>query len=262
MIEKNTKRILLYGGGTQSTALLIMSLQGMFEQVQEAIFAKIGTSEPKFVLDYVMKVKRYVKNKYGFEITIIETPDLMKDVLNHLDGKTKRCPSLPYYSDDNGERGMIMRQCTQEYKILPMNRWIRKNYPKQQIEKWFGISFDERTRMKTPTNKWEEFRYPLIEAQIRRADSIDYLNKIPELSNPPRSSCVFCPFHSDGYWKVLKANYPKEFNRASEFDKKIRKHPKLRSDLYLHKSCVPLEQVDFNSQNDLFEGCDNGYCGI
>lgn len=260
------KNVLLYGGGTQSTALLLMSLEGVFAKVDYAVFSKIGDSEPKFVNDYVYKVKEFVKDRYNFDLTILETSDLQKDILN---ANGNRVASLPYYTLNGTEKGMLMRQCTYEYKIVPINKWIKEKCNVQRGDKevvcrWFGISFDEMQRMKTSTDKYAINYYPMVDARIRRAEAIDYINKrFPELKEPPRSSCVFCPFHSDGYWRQLKQKHPTEFQRAVEFDKQVRKsNPKLRSELYLHKSCKPLDEIDFDSQADFFEGCDEGYCGM
>lgn len=243
-----------------------MSLEGVVDKLDYAVFARLGNSEPRFVNDYVEKVKIYVKDKYDFDLAIVESSDLGKLVLESA--KTgKRVSNLPYYTKDkHGKIGMLMRQCTYEYKILHINRWIRKNINpprgKVTIERWFGISFEERQRMKYSSDKWAINHYPLVEMGLRRGDNIEYLNRIEELKNPPSSSCVFCPFHSDIYWSELKKQYPEEFQRAVEFDKLTRTSPRLNDKLYLHKSCLPLGDIEFGTQEELFEGCDEGYCGI
>jgi hypothetical protein len=52
-----------------------------------------------------------------------------------------------------------------------------------------------------------------------------------------------CPFHSDDEWRALRAN-PAEWADVVRFDRAIRRCGGMRGDVYLHRSCRPLEQVD------------------
>ena len=85
---------------------------------------------------------------------------------------------------------------------------------------------------------------------------------------PPKSACVFCPYHSDSFWINMKEKNPQEFNEAIEVDKFIRKgNDKLTDELYLHRSCVPLDQVEFKKQDkskevDMFNNACEGLCGV
>lgn len=73
------------------------------------------------------------------------------------------------------------------------------------------------------------------------------------LAGTPKSSCLGCPFHDDGFWAALKANSPAEWADAVAFDAAIRNgsaranadgHP-LRGQFFLHRQRVPLDQVVF-----------------
>ncbi|AHD06026.1 hypothetical protein ERIC2_c22340 [Paenibacillus larvae subsp. larvae DSM 25430] len=84
---------------------------------------------------------------------------------------------------------------------------------------------------------------------------------------PPKSACIGCPFHSDYGWLELKRNFPDEWKQAVEFEKTLHEYGlrQMRGKVYLHKSCVPLEEVDIN-ENQLemdFDGFGNecsGHC--
>jgi hypothetical protein len=108
--------------------------------------------------------------------------------------------------------------------------------------------------------------YPLVENFVRRPDVIEYVER-HGLKKPQRSSCYFCPYHSDDYWMWLQKYHPDEFQKAVLIDKHVRRMPGVDGDCYLHDTCKPLDQVEFNNQNQLnafphlIDECD-GECGI
>ena len=265
------KDVLLYGGGTQSTGLLLMMCDGFLEGYKKpdlVVFSDTG-GEPGFVYDYVRKVVSYVDKKYGVTIEIVSRGDLVDD-LWHKYRAGNRVASLPLFLN-NKDKGMIRRQCTNEYKILPINKLSKKRFNVGRrkkdsvpvIRRLFGISLDEMSRCKQSTEWWCVNDYPLVNNRMYRNEVIEYVNlNHPELADPPRSSCYFCPFHSNLYWKLLQEKHPGVFTDACQIDKIIRKKPGLKSDAYLHRSLKPLGEVDFsNGMEEIFGECD-GYCGI
>ena len=165
---------------------------------------------------------------------------------------------------------MLWRQCTADYKIAPVNKYIkerlgigRKSKAGKLVNLWFGLSVDEMLRMRRSELWWAENKYPLIEKRLNRQDVIKYVRN-SGLPEPQRSACYFCPYHSREYWRWLKKHHPNEFDRAVEFDKIIRNWPNTRMPAYLHRDCVPLNDID-NGQLDMFDDmideCD-GVCGI
>lgn len=259
--------VVMYGAGTQSTGMILMALNGEFDAVPEfAVFSDTG-GEPDHVLEYNEYFSEFVINEFGFEIIKTQYRDLDKEIVDFLDGKNKRVAAIPLRT----ETGILMRQCTRDYKINPSNKIIkerlgviRKNKGQYNcVAKWMGISLDEIQRMKTSTDWWNVIIYPLIEKGYRREDTIKYVKKFG-LKEPPRSACYFCPFHSPSYWKHLNDKYPNEFQKAVEFDEKIRNYKGLKQKTYLHRSLKPLKDIDFNYQTnflDMIDECD-GYCGI
>ena len=95
-------------------------------------------------------------------------------------------------------------------------------------------------------------------------------NGYPE---PPRSACYYCPFHSDSEWRRLRDDDPEEFEQAIRFDQEIRDAYKqndkqMKMEIYLHNSCKPLSEIDFDSDEDKgqqvwdFKSECEGMCGI
>ena len=129
-------------------------------------------------------------------------------------------------------------------------------------EMWLGISLDEIQRAKTSMLPRVQYYYPLIEERLTRGDCVRYF-KDRSFPVPKKSSCVFCPYHSDKGWKELKDNYPKEWKKAVKVDEAIRDSTKrgLDDPIYLHRTCAPLEDVEFADQQELFM-CEEGFCGL
>lgn len=64
----------------------------------------------------------------------------------------------------------------------------------------------------------------------------------------------------------MKVDDPVSFAEAVEFDSKIRNLPGFDNEQYVHRSCKPLDQVDFSNLEDkgqlsFLDECE-GMCGI
>lgn len=270
---KKHVHVLSYGGGTQSTALLLMALKGKINGVipDYIIFSDTGW-EPKSIYKWVDKVNAYIKEKYGREIIFTNGGNIREDLLNAAENG-ERMASLPFFTkDDEGNKGMVMRQCTAEYKIMPVKTKVREllGYePRQKVREivhmWKGISTDEIQRVKPIADKWIEAEHPLIDVvQMNRSNCIAYVER-DGLGTPAKSSCIGCPFHDNQTWLDMKRNDPQSWEDAVYLDEKIRKMPKLKSQCFLHKSCTPLKDVDLGENqmdfDDFINECE-GFCGI
>jgi hypothetical protein len=260
--------VLSHGAGVQTSCLLLMACYGEITPKPDlVVFADTGR-EPKKVYDYLEWMKSEV-SKYGIEIVIVSKGDIMDDI-RHSIKVGGRADSLPYFTKGkNGSHGMVHRQCTLGYKISQVRLEVRKfqsvtDRKKDHVRMWMGISTDEVERMRTSDLKWTSNRYPLIEKMMNRLDCLAWLKRhgYPE---PPKSSCTFCPFHSDHMWLDMKRNDPNSWDEAVEMDRLIRNHPAFDDELYLHDSRTPLETVDLNENQlelDLFRNECHGYCGV
>ena len=128
-----------------------------------------------------------------------------------------------------------------------------------------GISTDEASRMKDNLLKYVKNIYPLIDKNLSRNDCLSWISK-NGYKEPPKSACIFCPYHSDSTWYKLKTEQPEEFLKAVEIDKKLRNSTKgIRSETFLHNSLLPLDQVIFKERNDNINHFNNecqGICGV
>ena len=273
MIEKNRRRtltVISLGAGVQSSTMAIMAAKGDLPHVDVAIFADTG-NEPKAVYTYL----NYLSNILPFPIFKVRKGNIKDDMLN-AKGKSNFVVA-PFFTQNKitGKKGMVMRQCTNDYKIQPIRIKIRelcnvkkgKHFPKDKyVEQWIGISTDEIGRMKPARDKYILNRHPLIEAKMSRQDCINYLKK-NDILLPEKSACIVCPYHNDSYWDFMKTKRPEEFAEAVDFDKQVRTITRKEDEqIYVHRSCKPLDEVEFDkketdNQLDMFNNECEGMCG-
>jgi hypothetical protein len=298
-------RVLSLGAGVQSTCVLLLSCRRILPKLDAAVFADTQW-EPRSVYKHLAWLETEAMG-FGIPIIRGTRGDLRADAIHfrNTGGKAsgdpgyKRWASMPLYvKNPDGTVGKINRQCTSEYKIEVVERIIRRDLlglrprqvaPANAVEHWFGISFEEVYRMRTSTNHWETLRYPLIMDMTSprrdtlfgrgwdRPDCLEWMvaEGYPE---PPRSACVGCPFHSDEEWVRMRDNDPEAWADAVSFDHAIRAASAALQDTgklgrlvglpYLHRSCVPLDEVSFKVQ-DKQAALDNGFgnecagvCGV
>jgi hypothetical protein len=256
MSDKPLIQVLSLGAGVQSTAVLLMSLEGELPPLDHVIFADTGW-EPQAVYRHLEWIQTLTK------VEVVTQGNIRSDaMISQVRGKKTektRWASMPYFVlSPDGEPGMIRRQCTYEYKIRPIERYVRREVlglakgqrgPKvPTIRQWYGISLDEHQRMAKNPNAFTVNYYPLIEKRMTRRHCIEWLEQ--RGVKAPRSACIACPFKHNSEWRKLKNESPEEWQDAVEFDAAIRKCGGERGDLYVHADRVPLDQVDLATDID------------
>ena len=263
-------KVISLGMGVQSTALYLMSSMGYkVPRADVAIFADPQAEHYK-TYDMLEWLLKWQEDNDGIPIVINKDSNILNDIMktqNRYGGKWVVIPAF-------GEKGgMVMRQCTNDYKIQPVKESIRKLHnlkPRKRMkptELWLGISTDEIERMKEARDYNITFFYPLIYHRLSRNDCIQFFkdNNFPV---PVKSSCVFCPFHSNKFWADIKKENSDAWDISVNVDNAIRKatHPRTgeKEIFYLHPSKTPIDEIDFDDgQLELFEGFDcEGYCGL
>jgi sarcosine oxidase delta subunit len=166
---------------------------------------------------------------------------------------------------DNPKGGQLRRQCTGSWKVNGLRQWLQANRNGQRIEQWLGISLDEFQRMKDSDVKYITHRWPLIERRMTRWDCQRYL-ETNGLEVPPKSACVFCPYHNQAAWRELKAEGGADWQKAVEVDEAIRK-VRPPYDLFIHPARIPLTDIDLRSEQDkgqlsLWDAECSGICGV
>lgn len=265
-------RVVSYGGGTQSTAMILLGLEGKLHARPDLAIYIDNKSDNSYTYDYIKIVSEYVKDKYGFEIVIVPGDNIIEDIINGKlfgnNGKKYIQYTPPFHSNNkDGTKGILPRHCTSHYKIEPYWRYVRKRFDIKRsgvtknavVESWIGLSLDEIYRMSKSRLQWIINRYPLIENGYRRQDSIDYVKSVG-LPEPPRTSCIFCPYQNVEYFKMLKNYYPNEFKKVIEIEQSIQDR---MGELYIFYDLVRIKDLDFKQAtlfDPMVEDC-GGLCG-
>lgn len=275
--------VISLGAGVQSSAMALMASRGelLGIDVDFAIFADTQ-DESKKVYEWLDWLEKQLSFPV-YRVTKGKLSDSALEMRITKDGRKFSRTNIPFYTlSEDGAKGIIPhRSCTSDYKIQPILKELRSRCGIKRGQKMptvtslIGISYDEMQRMKDSRDKWVVNRWPLVEMKMRRGDCIAWMlkNGYPE---PPRSSCVYCPFHSNKEWRRLQTEEPDEFQKAVDFEKALQlakaNSDNFSSTPFLHNSRIPLYQIDFrtklerdadNGQGllDFGDECD-GMCGV
>jgi hypothetical protein len=281
--KKKDWRILNLGAGVQSTAIYMLMIDGEIEPADVAIFADTQ-EEPSDVYTHL----DWLESQGGPRIIRATAGRIGDDLIQRKNSSEQRCASIPAFTSayEGAAPGITRRQCTAEYKIDVVNQVIRRQLlglvPRQRVPKdakltqLFGFSTDEPKRAGNTRIRFEQqmgaqwaVEFPLLDESLwmSRRDCRNYLDR-RVAHHVPRSACVFCPFKSNREWKLLRDNDPVGWARAVEVDAGIREEGapfkrNLDQLLYVHRSCVPLDQVKLDDgQLSLFDMECEGGCGL
>ena len=251
MMRDKLKQVWMYGGGVQSCAIAALIVQGKLPKPDVAVIADTGR-EKQSTWDYLRDV---IQPALNFKITVVD-----KDDYATVDIWRGETGLLPVYSNQSGQTSKLPTYCSNEWKKRVIERWLKKSQGIKSFIKWIGFSLDEANRVIRMRDSDDAVYFPLIDGvPIRRHDCISTVEKMG-WPTPPRSSCWMCPNMRHDEWQDIKENYPDEFQKAIQLEKDVRKKD---PHAFFHRSCKPLDQVDFEREPDLFSRpCDSGLCFV
>lgn len=279
VFEENAKApltVISYGGGVQSTAMLVLAAQGnLGYQIDAALFANVGEkAEHPETLRYIRQVATPFAEQNGIALHELHKTDRSgnrKDLYEHLVNGTKAGKQ-----DDiiplRGEIGAPMRRgCTRNFKIMVVAKWLKANgaTAANPANVCIGISTDEIGRLSNKRqNNYERPVYPLIDLGLSRNDCLGVIRDVG-LEVPPKSACYFCPFTRPNQWAEMRRDQPELFWKAAELEALMnerRERTGVRP-LYLTRFAKPLPEAIPEAQEMLpllemagGDGCDSGYC--
>jgi len=272
-------RIFSFGGGVQSTAVLVLQALGKIDIPYDYfIFANVGDdSENPDTIAYMENYTIPFAIDNGIEIISVQKTSIgdTESLLAYM-YRTERSIPIPVFLDGGSITG---RSCTSDFKITVVDKWIKNNNYSHAIV-GLGISTDEIRRMrderwhdrfgKQKFGFWKKRHYPLIDLRLSRMDCHSIVKNVG-LPKPPKSACWFCPYTKRNEWIEMKRNNPELFEKAIELENhlnsKIRDNTNI-SNVYLHSptrgSLQPLD-IATSTQMSMFdeledESCDSGYC--
>ena len=170
----------------------------------------------------------------------------------------------------DGKRGQLRRQCTRTWKIDPIRRFVSQKLQGRGLKKRpgavvsvLGISWDESLRMRDSDVRYVANEYPLVDRRMTRQDCIVWLER-HGLPIPPKSSCVFCPYHDKAGWDGMARTGGPDWDVSVRVDRAVR-NKRRNFDLFVHPYRRPLDEaLKDDGQLTLWPEatCDGGYCFV
>lgn len=263
--------VISYGGGVQSTALLVLAAQGKLGlDVDAALFANVGDdSEHPATLRYVREIAGPFGKAHGIPVRELyaTTKDGKPRTLMHL-LQTENTPSIPVRLGADGIPAN--RSCTRRFKVAVVGKYLKEHGATAACKATvaIGISTDEYMRASTKRQQPYELPvFPLLDLGYSRADCVRII-KDAGLPIPPKSSCYFCPFKRTHQWEEMRRDEPELFDKAAALEDSINARRVLRGKdpVYLTRLGRPLREAISQAQDELpldspdMEMCDEGYC--
>jgi hypothetical protein len=167
-------RVVAYGGGTQSTANLVLAAQGKIGY-RTFLFANVGNdSEYPGTISYVQHVARPFAAVHGLELHELHRTrrdGSAETLFGRLTKEGSRSLPIPVRMPDTGAPGT--RSCTQDFKIIVIGKWLKAHgaSPENKAVVAVGISLDEVHRINArKAMPYEILAYPLVGIIDGRAD--------------------------------------------------------------------------------------------
>ena len=199
--------IVSYGGGTNSTALLIeCHKRGI--PVELILFADTGGEKPH-TYQYVQMFSRWLVEHGMPEIITVRKAGNC-ETLEENCLRMNMLPSIAY-----GFNG-----CSLKYKRQPQDKYVNNWGPAKEewkagkkVIKFLGFDADESHRAQIPEDEKYIYQYPLVEWDMGREECLKTI-KDADLCLPGKSACYFCPSSKKSEIRWLTHNYPELAERA------------------------------------------------
>lgn len=205
-------QIVAYGGGTDSTAMILEMLRRN-EVIDYITFADTGGEKPH-TYEYISMFGKWLKEHHGLSITVLKKDSIYSSLEDNCLVK-KMLPSIAYG----------YKSCSDNYKIQPQDKFFnnlpasKKEWSEgRKIVKCIGYDLDEERRAKKFISEKYIHRYPLIEWEMEREDCITTI-KNTGLDQPGKSACFFCPSSKKVEILELRDKYPHLMSRAIEMER-------------------------------------------
>ncbi len=273
MTNQTSVRSISYGGGVQSTALLVLAAQRRID-FPLFLMANVGDdSEHPDTLAYVRDVAAPYAAQHGIELAVLNrvmrdgtTRTLWEDLT-----RESRTINIPVRMA-NGAPGN--RSCTADFKIKVIAKELKRRGASAENPAviGIGISLDEIHRANARhVQPHERVVYPLVgigEETGLKMTRLDCVRVIREagLPVPPKSSCYFCPFHTPVAWADLARERPDLFEKSANLEELLNERRAMlgRDPVYLTRFAKPLRDA-IDTDQELLPliddgSCDSGWC--
>jgi len=237
--------VLSYGGGTQSTAMLLMIANGDLPKPDIVIHADTGSELPE-TIEFISTAARFCEEELKIPFAIVNSHR------GSLHDDYMRLKAIPIIG---------ARSCTDNFKIKPQRRLIRLIVGRRNgalmARSWLGITTDEaRRRVDDSDVKWAGLAYPLLDDRPTTRDECIQLNS-DHGWEVAKSGCFCCPYAGSKHWFDLRDSHPELFAIAMEMEQIKFDHRGGKMGLFQEKRLADLDEYDWkeDSNCDSAAGC-------
>ncbi len=184
-----------------------------------AIFADTG-AEPAATYEHLAGCGS--PNVLPFPVHVVRAGNLRDDILGSAIGAGPKNTRPPWFIRKTPTaRSILRRQCTQEYKILPIQKTCAScsdfaHASMAEGSRRRAVDRDQPRRGESDEADWTPAianRWPLIELRMSGATASRGSTRTAT-PRPPKSACTFCPFRRDAEWRRMRDEAPEEFADA------------------------------------------------
>lgn len=209
-------RVFSYGGGTQSTAALVLAARGKID-FPNFVFANVGEQSEARTIRYVREVALPFATAHGIRLEEVRRVDRagvpVMELYDRVMSARYKGVQIPMHLSNGAP---ARRHCTVDYKITVLDRWqkARGATIANPAIVGIGISWDEIQRMRTARDGDARIIvYPLIDLRLTRSDC-ETIIRDAGLAQPGRSACFYCPYKTQSGWQRMRHEEPDLFGKA------------------------------------------------
>jgi len=268
-LPHNTLRAIAYGGGVQSTCLLVLAAQQRID-FDVFLFANVGDdSEDPATFDYLRRYTMPYAAAHGIQLHRERRDGSVETLYGRLTRPGSRSLPIPVRMS-SGAPGT--RACSADFKVRLLGRWLKQHGATAATPATIGISLDEVERVNTrKAMPYERPVYPLLDhtPPLRRTDC-QRIIAAAGLPVPGKSACYFCPLKRPTAFAEMRRARPELFARAClEALLNDRRAALGKDPVWLTRFNRPLAEAVGRAQDMLpglaldgsdDSGCDNGGC--
>lgn len=245
-------QVVSFGGGTQSTAMLLMIHEGTLPRPDIVVFADTGSELPETMTHIEEVARPFIEDVLGLPFFVVTSH---RGALHDAYMEKRAIPM----------KGI--RSCTTHHKILPQRRKVREIVGGRNgvllAEMWLGITTDEARRRTTSDVKWAGLKYPLLDDVPTTRDECIALNEKHGWT-VVKSGCFCCPYAGAKAYRDLRDTHPELFAICVEMERlaherQAEEGKTLRSGLCWERSLDDLDELperyNKDSECDADIGC-------
>lgn len=216
-------RVLSYGGGLDSFALLLLALRRgerldavAFVDVADGALDREGTDPGEWPSTYrhIREIVVPLCAAAGVEFVWLDSGRYPVRDARSLFAWLEARRQIPVSGPN--------RICTIVAKVERFEAWACDRFGKQPIEVWLGFEAGEDDRAAKDPNAGKPSalrvnRFPLIEEGLCRCRCEAFV-RAAGLPVPRKSACVFCPYATRPDWQTFARELPRDFARVVDLE--------------------------------------------